>query len=110
MTRLATPTVPRRLLLGPLVAVLLLATACAAVPDDATRVAAPPLAGFWLGLWQGLILPITFLISLFDDGVAIYEVHNIGAWYDLGYVLGAALIFSGPARIPGLARRGRRRR
>ena len=58
----------------------------------------PPVAGFWLGLWQGLILPITFLVSLFQDGVGIYEVHNDGAWYDFGYVLGVALVFSGPGR------------
>jgi hypothetical protein len=36
------------------------------------------LAGFWLGLWQGMILPFTFLISLFSDRVSIYEVHNSG--------------------------------
>jgi hypothetical protein len=35
------------------------------------------LAGFWLGLWQGLISPITFLISLFTSEVNIYEVQNI---------------------------------
>ncbi|PVZ06285.1 hypothetical protein [Actinomycetospora cinnamomea] len=97
---------PRRrerglLLAGLLVAGLLLVGGCAAVADDSARLAAPPVAGFWLGLWQGLIVPITFIVSLFNDGVAIYEVHNDGAWYDFGYVLGVALIFSGPARIGG---------
>ena len=33
-------------------------------------------AGFWLGLWQGLISLITFLISLFTSEVNIYEVQN----------------------------------
>ena len=92
-----------------LVAAALLLGGCAAVADDGARLAVPPVAGFWLGLWQGLILPITFLVSLFEDGVGIYEVHNDGAWYDFGYVLGVALVFSGPARIGGSARRPERR-
>jgi hypothetical protein len=33
-------------------------------------------AGFWLGLWHGAIAPITFVLSLFKPGIAIYEVHN----------------------------------
>ncbi len=95
------PRVRGGLLLGLLLTGLLLVGGCAAVADDPARLAAPPAAGFWLGLWQGLIVPITFIVSLFDDGVAVYEVHNDGAWYDFGYVLGVALIFSGPARIGG---------
>ena len=45
-------------------------------------------AGFWAGLWHGLILPITFLVSLFVDGVSIYETSNNGRWYEFGFVLG----------------------
>lgn len=90
-----------------LLGALLVLGACAAPADDAARVAGVPLAGFWLGLWQGLILPITFLVSLFDRDVAIYDVHNVGAWYDFGYVLGVAVIFSGPARLGGPGRRRR---
>ena len=48
---------------------------------------APP-AGFWGGLWHGLIAPITFLISLFAEGVSIYETHNNGRWYEFGFMLG----------------------
>jgi hypothetical protein len=25
----------------------------------------------------------------------MYEVHNSGAWYDVGFVLGAGILFSG---------------
>ena len=89
---------------------LIVLSACAAVPDEAARVAEPATAGFWLGLWQGLITPITFLISLFSDRVAIYAVHNNGNWYDFGYVLGVALVFSGPARIGSGGRRKARAR
>lgn len=50
-------------------------------------------AGFWWGLWNGLIMPITFIGSLFSDNVAIYDVHNNGGWYDFGFILGISSIF-----------------
>jgi len=52
-------------------------------------------AGFWSGLWHGLISCITFIISLFSDNVNIYEVHNSGNWYDFGFMLGVSIIFGG---------------
>jgi hypothetical protein len=48
-------------------------------------------AGFWTGLWHGLICFVTFIISLFTDSVGIYEVHNTGRWYNFGFVLGALI-------------------
>ena len=45
-------------------------------------------AGFWGGLWHGVIAPITFLVSLFADGVSIYETNNNGRWYEFGFMLG----------------------
>jgi hypothetical protein len=45
-------------------------------------------AGFWAGLWHGIIAPITFIVSLFSDGVRIYETNNNGRWYDFGFMLG----------------------
>jgi hypothetical protein len=45
-------------------------------------------AGFWGGLWHGLIAPITFLISLFTHGVSIYETNNNGRWYEFGFMVG----------------------
>lgn len=45
-------------------------------------------AGFWGGLWHGMIAPITFLVSLFADGVSIYETNNNGRWYEFGFMLG----------------------
>ena len=52
-------------------------------------------AGFWAGLWHGLICPITFLVSLFSPGVRIYERHNRGRLYDFGFLLGASAAFGG---------------
>lgn len=59
-------------------------------PDPKGRV-----AGFWLGLWHGLISPITFIVSLFSAKVNLYEVHNNGGWYNFGFVLGAGLFLGG---------------
>ena len=83
-------------------AVLLLLTACApgANPEVSTG---PDPAGFFLGVWQGLILPVTFVVSLFNDDVSIYEVQNNGHLYDLGFLLGA-----GGLALPGFLS-GRRR-
>ncbi|MDO8735744.1 MAG: hypothetical protein Q7K29_01495 [Thermoleophilia bacterium] len=50
-------------------------------------------AGFFPGLWQGLILPVSFIISLFDDSVGVYEIHNNGNWYNFGFVFGASIMF-----------------
>lgn len=72
-------------------------TACAPGPNPAVDVPAPDgdLAGFWTGLWQGAIVPITFVISLFTENVSIYEVHNNGGWYDFGFVIGASIFLGG---------------
>lgn len=52
-------------------------------------------AGFWAGLWHGLICPITFLVSLFTPGVRIYETNNSGRLYDFGFLIGAAATLAG---------------
>jgi uncharacterized spore protein YtfJ len=59
-------------------------------PDDEGEV-----AGFWLGLWHGIIAPITFIISLFSENVHMYDVHNNGNWYNFGFLLGASIILGG---------------
>lgn len=52
-------------------------------------------AGFLAGLWHGLILGISFIISLFNPEVGIYEAHNNGAWYNLGFMIGLNCSVSG---------------
>jgi hypothetical protein len=63
--------------------------ACAAGPNAAVDVpnVDGETAGFWLGLWHGAISPVTLVISLFSDNVNVYEVHNTGNWYDVGFVV-----------------------
>lgn len=72
-------------------------SACAAGPNPAAGSAAGggDIAGFWLGLWHGIIAPITFVVSLFKDGVNVYEVYNNGSWYNFGFVIGAVFLIGG---------------
>ncbi|KQX62210.1 hypothetical protein [Angustibacter sp. Root456] len=88
--------------------VLLALGACAAGTNTAANHTAD--AGFWLGLWHGLISPITFIISLFKDSVSIYEVRNDGNWYDFGFMLGVSIAFSGAGRSSAATSSARRRR
>lgn len=78
-----------------LLACVLVLTACAAGPNDVAGTGGVRLAGFWQGLWHGVISPITFVISLFNHSVGMYEVHNDGAWYNFGFLVGATIILSG---------------
>jgi hypothetical protein len=58
-------------------------------PDGLGRVAR---AG--AGLWHGIIAPITLVLSFFNPDVQMYEVHNAGSEYDLGFLLGVTVIIS----------------
>lgn len=57
-------------------------------PDPDGRV-----AGLGLGLWHGIIAPVTLVGSFFNPNWQIYEVYNNGAQYNLGFLIGVALIF-----------------
>ena len=46
------------------------------------------------GLWHGLIVPVTLILSFFDSNVTIYEVHNAGSEYNFGFFLGEAFMFA----------------
>jgi hypothetical protein len=87
----------KALIAGLLILMLVMLTGCVAgpnalvnTPDEEGRV-----AGFWLGLWHGIIAPVTFIISLFSDKVHVYEVHNNGNWYTFGFLLGLVLVWGG---------------
>ncbi len=56
-------------------------------------------AGFWAGLWHGLIIIITFIFSLFDKKVGIYEVNNAGWPYNLGFIIGLCFSILAPWRM-----------
>lgn len=58
-------------------------------------------SGFWKGLWHGIIAPISFVLSLFKDNIAIYDVNNTGGWYDFGYVIGVGCLLGGGCKAKG---------
>ncbi len=97
-------------ILGILLVLIFVFSSCVAGPNELEKKPNDEgkIAGFWKGLWHGLIAPITFVISLFTKTVRFYEVHNSGSWYNFGFVLGAGLFLSGG--ILGKRRRKRRKR
>jgi len=90
----------KKLFLGLLVLAVVVLAGCTAGPN--TMVNTPTeegtVAGFWLGLWHGIIAPVTFVISLFSDTVHVYEVHNSGNWYNFGFLLGIVSVWGGAGR------------
>ena len=94
-------------LFGFLVVLLMAFTACAAGPNNMidTEDSEGEVAGFWNGLWHGIIAPVTFIISLFSDNVNVYEVHNNGNWYNFGFMFGIMVIFGGSGGGAGRKRR-----
>lgn len=89
---------PRWPLAVGLIALLLLA-GCAAGPGSRWSPPDASAAGFFAGLWHGIVVVFALIVSFFAEGVGIYEVHNTGFPYDLGFVLGAAGTFGGGVRV-----------
>lgn len=100
-------------LLIPFVIIVILATGCAPgssvevnTPESSVQLTTPgpnPLAdepaengqvaGVAQGLWHGLIAPVTAIGSFFNPDMQMYEVHNNGREYNLGFLIGVALVF-----------------
>jgi LPXTG-motif cell wall-anchored protein len=87
----------RSIMLAAVLIAALVLTGCAPGPNSLEKTADQDghTAGFLLGLWQGFISPVTFIVSVFTRHVRFYEVHNTGNWYNFGFVLGAGLFMSG---------------
>ncbi len=79
-----------------LIPLLLLLSACA--PGHEQFSSETP-AGFWYGLWHGMIAFITLIIHIFDASVMVYEVDNSGGWYDFGFLLGVTCIWGGSSHV-----------
>jgi hypothetical protein len=93
-----------------LVAVLGLA-ACAPGPNalKGTPGEDQKVAGFWMGLWHGMIAPISLVVSIFNRAVNVYEVHNSGLAYNIGFILGLTVSLGGGGGGAAAARRRRYR-
>lgn len=90
----------RRVALGTAAIVM---TGCFASQTHAPTLSAI-VPGFWMGLWHGIIAPISFIVSLFSDHIRIYASPNSGRWYDFGFMIGIGGFHH------GVRHSGRRRR
>ncbi len=79
-----------------LIPFLLLLTSCTAGDTQFTQDSP---AGFWYGLWHGIIAVISLIIHIFNENVVVYEINNTGGWYDLGFLLGVICIWSGSSQV-----------
>ena len=75
-------------------------------PEEDTPAENGNVAGLGTGLWHGLISVVTLIISFFNPEIQMYEVHNTGPLYNLGFLIGAILLFA----ILGFSGGRRRRR
>ena len=56
-------------------------------------------AGFFWGLWHGIIVWISFFIGLFLGGdYTIYESNNTGWLYNLGFLIGMSSAIGGTSK------------
>ncbi|MCJ8294645.1 MAG: hypothetical protein MJK15_09585 [Colwellia sp.] len=56
-------------------------------------------AGFLAGFWHGIIFPITFLVSLFNPNVSVFESNNNGKVYQFGMLIGIVFFFENDIAI-----------
>ena len=51
-------------------------------------------AGFFSGIWHGLLAPWSLIARWFIDGAEMYAFSNTGWFYDFGFLIG--VVFSIP--------------
>lgn len=89
------------------------AASCVAGPNPMlnTPSTGGDVAGFWMGVWHGIICPFTFVISFFKPGsLSFYETHNNGAWYNFGFLLGFGLVVRSGGASARLGQQQRQRK
>ena len=69
-----------------LLLLITLITVAGCMPGDGSRTAEEP-AGFFWGVWHGLIAPISLIWGLFNSEIRLYEPLNSGWAYDLGFYI-----------------------
>jgi len=50
-------------------------------------------AGILMGIWHGIISPVTMVLSFVNPELQMYEVYNNGSQYNFGFLIGAAIVF-----------------
>ena len=63
-------------------------------PEQDTPAANGNVAGLGTGIWHGVIALVTLIMSFFNPEVQMYEVHNSGPLYNLGFFLGFVVLFA----------------
>lgn len=93
----------KRVLLS--VGIVFLTLSCAEVVAIYQAVTTLPY-GFWSGLLHGIIVPFSFVVSLFKEDIAVYAINNTGSWYDFGFLLGVGTFLAGGSK--GASKRKKR--
>ena len=89
MSKISNKNSKKLILLILILTTLIITTAC--IPGNGINTREDP-AGFFRGIWHGWIAPFSLVLSIFNPSASIYEIHNTGFWYDLGFY---AAIISG---------------
>lgn len=76
---------PRALVPAALLLVLLLLLVSGCTPGHPRFSQERPPAGFFWGVWHGWIAPFSLIGGLFNPRIRVYETHNTGWWYDIGF-------------------------
>ena len=76
-----------------LLLLITLITVAGCMPGDGNHTADEP-AGFFWGVWHGLIAPISLIWGLFNADIRLYEPLNSGWAYDLGFYIAVVGGFS----------------
>ena len=76
-----------------LLLLITLITVAGCMPGDGSYTAEEP-AGFFWGVWHGLIAPISLIWGLFNADIRLYEPINNGWAYDLGFYIAVVGGFS----------------
>lgn len=82
-----------KLLLASSVGLAIITLAACTAGDPRFTVQNP--AGFFEGVWHGIISLFTLIASIFSNNVRFYEVDNTGWGYDAGFLLGVLLVYGG---------------
>jgi len=77
----------KKMILLMLLLIVLICMLAGCVPGDGSR-SIENSAGFFTGLWHGIIVIFSFIGSWFNKNIKLYEICNNGFWYNLGYLFG----------------------
>ena len=84
----------KRILFILLIVVLFILSGC--MPGDGSYTNNQP-ANIFSAIWHGWIAPISLIRGFFNSSIRLYEVHNTGWTYDLGFYLAILGGFGGIA-------------